>query len=58
MPFVIEKHNGKYRLKKKDGTYVNVNYQTRQAAINSGLNYMRYRHEVGVVRGNKIIVKK
>lgn len=58
MPYNIVKKGDKYMLRKKDGTFVNKKYKTKQTAINSGINFMRYRKERGYVKNNKILVKK
>jgi len=59
MPFLIQKQiDNTYRLKRNDGTYIKAKYKTKQSAINAGLNFMRYRKEIGIVKGNKIIAKK
>jgi len=59
MPFLIEKVNkDKYRLfniKKK--IYVKKDFKSKDSAIKSGINYMRYRKEKGYVKGNKILSK-
>jgi len=59
MPYLIEKKDNKFYLKnitKKE--YVNKKFNSKASAINAGKNYMRYRNEVPVVKGNKIINKK
>ena len=59
MPYQIKKINGKYRLyKKSKDKYVNVQYKTRQSAINAGMNFMRYRGEIPILVGNRIVSKK
>ena len=57
MPYQIKKVGKSFKLynlhKKK---YVNVNYKTKQTAINAGRNFMRYRGEKNVVlKGNKLL---
>jgi hypothetical protein len=59
MPFLITKQkDNTFRLKRNNGTYVKATYKTKQSAINAGLNFMRYHKEKGIVKGNRIIVKK
>ena len=58
MPFLIVKVGNKYKLKKKDNTYINKEYNSKTTAANAGLNFMRYRGENGKLKGNKIVVKK
>tara|TARA_R110000796_G_scaffold219691_1_gene335731 strand:- start:1631 stop:1813 length:183 start_codon:yes stop_codon:yes gene_type:complete len=59
MPFLIEKiSKDKFRLfniNKK--VYVKKDFKSKESAIKSGINYMKYRGEKGVVKGNKIINK-
>lgn len=59
MPFqIIKTNDNKYKLfNLHKQTYAKPTFKTKQSAINSGLNYMRYRHETGVVKGNKILKK-
>lgn len=59
MPFRIdETKNGKYKLfnlhKKK---YTKQLFLSKESAINSGKNSMRYRHECPYVKGNLILKK-
>jgi len=59
MPYLVKKQGDKYRLwnlSKKE--YAKPSYNTREAAINAGRNFMRYRNEKSVVKGNKILPKK
>ena len=59
MPFQVVRVGEKYKLQKiKDKTFVKTEYKTKQAAINAGVNFMRYRKENPVVKGNKILNKK
>ena len=55
MPYEVRKIKDKFKLynlhKKK---YVNVNYKTKQSALNAGKNFMKYRKEKPVVKGNMI----
>lgn len=58
MPYQIKKVGKSFKLynlhKKK---FVNVNYKSKESAINAGKNFMRYRKEVPIVKGNKILPK-
>jgi hypothetical protein len=59
MPYEIRKIKDKYKLynlHKK--TYVNINYKSKATALSAGKNFMRYRKEKFVVKGNKILPKK
>ncbi len=59
MPYQVKKVGDKfklYNLHKKQ--YVNVNYKTKESAINAGKNFMRYRKEKPYVKGNKILPRK
>jgi hypothetical protein len=60
MPFLIEKiSKDKYRLFNIDKKiYVKKDFKSRDSAIKSGINYIRYRGEKGYVKGNKILTKK
>ena len=59
MPFEVRKVEGGYKLYKlKEKEFAKPLFKTRQSAINQGRNYMRYRHEKSVVKGNKILKKK
>lgn len=62
MPFEVKRQpNGKFKLWKiKEKTYSKPTYNTREAAINAGKNFMRYRHpnDSVYVSGNKILSKK
>ena len=57
MPFLIEKiSKDKFRLfniNKK--VYVKKDFKSKESAIKSGINYMKYRGEKGYVKGNKIL---
>jgi hypothetical protein len=58
MPFTIKKEAGKYKLyNSSKKVYVKKTFISRESAIKSGLNYMRYRGEIGIVKGNRILVK-
>tara|TARA_B100000212_G_C27354019_1_gene524970 strand:- start:240 stop:425 length:186 start_codon:yes stop_codon:yes gene_type:complete len=59
MPYQIKKINGKYKLynlKKKE--FVNKTFNTKESAISAGKNYMRYRKEKPVLKGNKLLNAK
>jgi len=58
MPFQIIYKDNFFRLQKPDGTFAKSKFKTKQSAINQGLNWMKYRKEKGIVKGNKIIIKK
>lgn len=58
MPYQIKKVGKKYKLyniKKKE--YVNKEFNSKESAISAGKNYMRYRKETPIVKGNKILNK-
>ena len=59
MPFRVDKmKSGKYKLynlHKKE--YAKPVFNTKQSAIKQGENFMRYRHETPIVKGNKILKK-
>ena len=59
MPYQIKKVGDKYRLynlSKK--VFVNKFFNSKESAISAGKNYMRYRKEIPIVKGNKILNKK
>tara|TARA_R100000935_G_scaffold39711_1_gene61174 strand:- start:152 stop:340 length:189 start_codon:yes stop_codon:yes gene_type:complete len=59
MPYRVDKKDNVYKLfnlTKKE--YVKVNFKTRESAIKSGINYMSYRGEKPILKGNKLINKK
>lgn len=58
MPYQIKKVGDKYRLynlSKK--VFVNKFFNSKESAISAGKNYMRYRKEIPIVKGNKILNK-
>ena len=58
MPYEVRKIKDKfklYNLHKK--IYVNVNYKSRATALSAGKNFMKYRKEKPIVKGNKILAK-
>tara|TARA_R110002096_G_scaffold210862_1_gene398215 strand:+ start:1323 stop:1511 length:189 start_codon:yes stop_codon:yes gene_type:complete len=59
MPYLIEKINNKFYLKNiTKQEFVNKTFNSKEGAVNAGKNYMRYRNENPIVKGNKIINKK
>ena len=59
MPYRVDKKDNVYKLfnlTKKE--YVKVNFKTRESAISAGKNYMRYRKEEPILKGNMLINKK
>lgn len=59
MPYRIEKKDNVYKLfnlTKKE--YVKVNFKTKETAISAGKNYMRYRKEEPILKGNMLINKR
>lgn len=59
MPYQIKKVGKKYKLyNMHKKVFVNKIFNTRESAISAGKNYMRYRKEVPVLKGNKILNKK
>lgn len=58
MPFEVRQEGKKWRLfnlHKKE--YTKSNFKSKETAISTAKNYMRYRHETPVVKGNKILSK-
>ena len=58
MPYQVKKVGDKYKLwniSKKE--YVNKSYNSKETAIKSGMNFMRYRKEKPYVKGSKILSK-
>lgn len=59
MPYKIIKKDDKfklYNLTKKE--FVNKNFKTKESAVSAGKNYMRYRKEEPILKGNRILDKK
>ena len=59
MPYEIRQKGNKfklYNLHKKE--YVNIDFKSKESALNAGKNFMRYRKEIPVVKGNRILNKK
>lgn len=58
MPFEVKREGNKWRLfniHKKE--YTKTNFKSKETAISAGKNYMRYRNENPIVKGNKILSK-
>lgn len=57
MPWrVVKVSKDKYQLEKlTDKSRPNKYFKTKESALNTGLNWMRYRKEKGKIVGNKII---
>ena len=47
-----------YEVRKVKDKYVNVNYKSKDSALSAGKNFMKYRKEKPIVKGNKILNKK
>jgi len=62
MPFEIKKQaNGKWKLfNLHKNAYAKASFNSKQTAINQGINYGRYRKETLILNkaGNKLIKKK
>lgn len=60
MPFRVDKmKSGKYKLYNiHKEEYAKPTFNTRESAFKQGENFMRYRHERPVRKGNKILNKK
>lgn len=59
MPYKVEKKNNVYKLfnlSKKE--YVKKDFKTKESAISAGKNYMRFRREEPILKGNRILNKK
>ena len=55
MPYQIKKEGDKYKLynlKKKE--FVNKLFNSKETAIKAGFNFMKYRKEEPILKGNKI----
>ena len=58
MPYQINKVGKKYKLYDlSEKIFVNKEFNSKESAISAGKNYMRYRKEVPIVKGNKILNK-
>lgn len=56
MPFQIIKKDNYFILKNiNTNKIINKKFKSKETAIKSGLNYMKYRKEKGKVKGNRII---
>ena len=60
MPFSVHAlKNGKWGIKKiKDDKFVKSQFNTKESAISQAKNFMKYRGEKPIVKGNKILSKK
>ncbi len=60
MPYeVIKNKNNTFQLKNlKTNKKIKVKYKSKENAINSAKNFMNYRKEKPVIRGNKILNSK
>jgi len=59
MPYKVEKKDNVYKLfnlTKKE--YVKKDFKTKESAISAGKNYMRFRREEPILKGNRILNKK
>lgn len=59
MPYQIKKvgkYYKLYNLKKKE--FAKAQFKSKESAISQGKNWMRYRKETPIVKGNKILSKK
>lgn len=58
MPYQVKKVGDKYKLWKiKEKVFVNKTFNSKESAISTAKNYMRYRKEKPIVKGNKILNK-
>lgn len=58
MPYRVDKKDNVYKLfnlTKKE--YVKKNFKTKETAISAGKNYMRYKKEEPIIKGNRILNK-
>jgi hypothetical protein len=56
MPYQVKKVGKYYKLWKiKEKKFQKNNFKTKEAAINQAKNWMKWRKEVPVVKGNKIL---
>ena len=56
MPFQVFKDGDKFKLKNlHTNVIVNKSFNSKETALQAGLNYMAYRGEKGVIKGNKIL---
>ena len=60
MPFTAKRQpNGKWKLwNDHKKVYAKKEFLSKKTALSAGMNYLRYRREVGYIIGNKILVKK
>lgn len=58
MPFQVKKKNGVFKLWNiKEKKFTKSSFKTKQSALNQGKNWMRYRKEKPIVKGNFIYSK-
>ena len=57
MPFkIVKQPDGRFKLyNEHKKVYAKASFKTKEAAARQGINWMRYRKEKGVLRGNKIV---
>lgn len=61
MPFTVfqDKTSKRWKVKNKDGKVINKEFLSKDKAISTSKNWLRYRHETAiVVKGSKIYGKK
>ena len=59
MPYQVVKEKDYFKLKNiTKGVFVNKKFKSKESAINMAKNWMRYRKEKPIVKGNKILNKK
>jgi len=59
MPYQVKKVGKYWKLWKiKEKVFVKARFKSRETAISQAKNYMRYRKEEPIVKGNKILNKK
>tara|TARA_R110000824_G_scaffold373331_3_gene563743 strand:- start:1096 stop:1284 length:189 start_codon:yes stop_codon:yes gene_type:complete len=58
MPFKVVKKGNKYRLWKiKERKYAKASFNSKASAVSQAKNWMKYRKEKPIVKGNFIITK-
>ena len=59
MPYKIVQDDKHFHLiNMKTNKMIKTKYNSKQSAINSGKNFMRFRNENPIVKGNKILNSK
>ena len=60
MPYLIIKNkNNTYQLKNLNTKkIIKTKYKSKENAINAGKNFMKFRKEKPIIKGNKILNKK